>query len=256
MARLRRGDHRRGRERLSLSQEMSQGVAHGRFAVTRGMLQNSQVFARGHARRVFVPQPVIRHPKAAVGEQVFAIAVVLEGARLSHQLIDDVPIVDRVLVATHQPRQGVDVHARIPQLHAVGMQPGFDFLPNQAAVDRVRVAMKVDQAPLVHAHRQPQTSIQPLRRKRRQRRQLLGMPLSPAGIARGDHPFQKPQVCFAAVEVPAATQMQGLVHGRLEMPVRRLAVAILVRLPDVDPLACQTVMLQQPLIASSKLAFG
>lgn len=138
---------------------MAQGVIHRRFAVTGGMLQNSQVLARGHARRVFVSQPVIGHPKAAVGEQILAIAVVLEGAGLSHQLIDDVPIVDRVLVATHQPRQRVDLLARVPELHAVGIQPGFDFLADQAAVDRIDVAVQVDQAPLVHAHRQPQASI-------------------------------------------------------------------------------------------------
>lgn len=256
MARFRRGDHRRGRERLCLSQQMPQGVVHRRFTVTGGMLQNSQVVARGRARRVFPPQPVIGHPKAAVGEQILAIAVVLEGARLSHQVIDDVPITDRVLVATHQPRQGVDLLARVPQLHAVGIQPGFDFLADQAAVNRVGVAVQVDQAPLVHAHRQPQARIQPLRRKRRQRRQFLGMPLSPAGVARGDHLFEKLHVFFAAVEVPTATQVQGLVHGRLEVPVRGFTVAILVRLADVDPLARQTVMLQQPLITCSKLALG
>lgn len=100
-------------------------------------------------------QPVIRHPKAAVGEQVLAITVVLKGTRLAHQLIDDVPIVDRVLVAPHQPRQRVDLSSRVPDFHAIGMQPGLDFLADQAAVDRVGVAVNVDQASRVHAHRQP-----------------------------------------------------------------------------------------------------
>jgi hypothetical protein len=81
-ARLRQGDRRRGRERLILSQQTPQRVIHRRFALTGGMLQNSQVFSRGDSRRVFIAQPVVGHPKATVGEQILAIAVVLEGARL------------------------------------------------------------------------------------------------------------------------------------------------------------------------------
>ncbi len=50
--------------------------------------------------------------------------------------------------------------------------------------------------------------------------------------------------------------MQGLVHGGLEVPVRRLAVAVLMRLADVDPLAGEAVMFQEPSIAGLKLAFG
>jgi len=170
------------------------------------MLQNLQVGAPGDIGCVLVPQPVIGHSKTAVGEQVLAIAVVLKGAWLAHQLIDDVPIVDRVLVAPHQPRQRVDVNARVPEFHTVGMQPRFDFLAHQAAVDGVGIAMNVDQASLVHAHRQPQTTIQPLRRKRSQRRQLLGVPFTPACVARGDHSLEKLQVFLAAAKVAAATQ--------------------------------------------------
>jgi hypothetical protein len=160
------GDHGVGRERLILSQETPQRVIHRRFAVAGRMLQNPQVLARGDPRSVLVSQSVIGQAKAAIGEQVLAIAVILKGTRLTHQLIDDVPIVDRVLVASHQPRQGIDLGSRVPDLHAVGMQPGFDFLAHQAAVDRVGVAVNVEQAPLVHPHRKPQATVLPLRRKR------------------------------------------------------------------------------------------
>ena len=230
-------DHGLGRERLILSQQTPQGVIHRRFAVAGGMLQDLQVGAAGRLGRVLVPQSVIGHPKAAVGEQILTIAVVLKRARLADQLVDDVSIIDRVLVAPHQPRQRVDVNARIPEFHAVGVQAGFDFQADQAAVDRVGVAVNMDQAPLVHTNRQPQATILPLRWKRPQHRQLLGMPHLPARIARLDDAFEEPQVFLSAVEVAAATQVQRLVHGGLEVPVRRLAVAILVRLADIDPLA-------------------
>ena len=205
---------------------------------------------------MLVPQPVIGHPKAAVGEQVLAIAVILEGAGLAHQLVDDVPIVDRVLVASHEPRQRVDLHSRVPDFHAVGVQPGFNLLADQAAVDRVGVAVNVDQAPGVHTHRKPQTTSQPLHRQRPQHGELLGMSLAPARVAHGDHRLEEPQVFLAAAEVPAATQQQGLVHSRLKVPVRRLTVAVLVRLADVDPLARQAVVFQEPPIAGLKLPLG
>jgi len=249
-------DHGLGRQRLILSQQTAEGVIHGRFAVAGSMLQNLQVSAAGHVGRVLVPQPVIGHPKAAVGEQILAIAVVLKRARLANQLVNDVPIVDRVLVTAHQPRQRVDVNARIPEFHAVGVQVGLDFLANQPAVDRVGVAVNMDQAPLVHADRQPQATILPLRRKRPQCRQLLGVPLSPARIARRDDAFEKPQVFLSAVEVAAAAQMQRLIHRSLEVPVRRLAVAVLMWLADIDPLARQSVVVQQPSITGLEFTFG
>jgi hypothetical protein len=126
------------------------------------------------------------------------------------------------------------------------MQPGFDLLADQPAVDRVRVAVNVDQTSRIHAHRKPQTAIQPLRRKWPQHGQLLGMTLAPGCVPRGDHVLEKAHVFLAAAEVPAASQIERLIHRRLEVPVGRLAVAILMRLADVDPLARQAVMLQEP----------
>lgn len=149
------GDHGLGRKWFRLSQQMPQRVVHRRFAVAGGMLQNPQVGPLGNLGRVLVPQPVVRDPKVAGGEQVLAITVILEGAGLTHQLIDNVPIVHRVLVASHQPRQRVDEASRVPDFHAVGMQPSFDRLADQAAVDRVDIAVNVNQAPAVDAHRQP-----------------------------------------------------------------------------------------------------
>jgi hypothetical protein len=171
-------------------------------------------------------------------------------------LIDDVPIVDRVLIAPHQPRQRIDLLSGVPELHAVGIQPGFDFLADQPAVDRVGVAVNVNQAACIHAHRQPQATVLPLRRKWLQHRQLLGVPLLPRGVPRGDHRLQESHVFLAAGEVAAATHQQGLVHRRLKMPVRRFAVAILMRLADVDPLAREAVMFQEPQITGLKFTFG
>jgi len=111
-------------------------------------------------------QPVVGHPKAAVGEQVLAITVILKGAGLAHQVVDDVAIVDGVLVTAHQAGQRVQVNSRVPDLHTVGIQPGLDVLAPQTAVDRIGIAVNVDQAPWVHADHQPQATVLPLCRQR------------------------------------------------------------------------------------------
>lgn len=82
------------------------------------------------------------------------------------------------------------------------------------------------------------------------------MPLTPGRVAGGDQFLEKSQVFVATGEVPATTHVQSLVHGSLEVPMGRLGVAILVRLADVDPLAREVVMFQEPPIAGLELAFG
>jgi hypothetical protein len=71
------------------------------------------------------------------------------------------------------------------------VQPGFDLLADQTAVDRVGVAVNVHQAPRVHAHQKPQTTSQPLRRERLQHGEFLGVPFAPARVARGHHRFKE-----------------------------------------------------------------
>lgn len=236
---------------------MPQGVVHRRFAVAGRMLQNPQILASSHPRCVPALQLVISHAKTAIGKQVLAEAVVLKSARFSHQLIDDVPIVDGVLVAAYQPRQRLDVLPRVPNFHAISVELDIDFLADQAAVDRVGIAVNVNQAPRVHTHRRnSQAALLPLGRKRPEQGPFFGVPLMTRGVARGDNVLQKPHVLLAAGKVAAATQVQGLVHGRLEVSMRRLAVAVLVRLADVDPLARQAVVFQQTQVPRLKFAFG
>ena len=205
---------------------------------------------------MFVLKPVVGHAKAAVGEQILAITVVVKGARLAHQLVDDVPVVDGVLGAPYQPRQRVHVHCRVPDFHAVGIQPGLDFLADQTAMHRIAVAVNVDQAATVHAHRQPQATVLALRRQRPEHGEFGGVPLPSRRVARGHHLLEKAAVVVLTVEVAAAAQMQRLVHGGFEMSMRRLTVAVLVRLANIDPLAGQAIMFQQTAIARLKLALG
>jgi hypothetical protein len=130
------------------------------------VLQNSQVRAQRDLGFMFVSQPVVGDAKAAGGKEVFAITVILKGAGLAQQLVDDVPVIDGVLVTPHQPRQRVHVDARVPDFHTVGIQPSFDLLADQTAMHRVGIAVDVDQTPRVHTHRQAQATVLPLRGQR------------------------------------------------------------------------------------------
>jgi hypothetical protein len=238
-----------------LSQEATQGVVHRRLAVAGGVLQNPQIFARGDPCYMLALEPVVGHPKAAVGEQILSIPVVLERSRLAHQLVDDVPVVDRVLVPSHQPRHRVDQLAPIPDLDVLGRQTDVDLLANQAAVNRIHVAVDVDQASRVHTHRQPQTAFQSLERQRPENGEFFRVPLAPRRVPLGHQIAQKGAILVTAGEVSTATQQQRLIHRVLEVSVRRLGIAILVRLADIDPFASDPVVFQQAAIPALKLAF-
>lgn len=199
-------------------------------------------------------EPVVGQPEPGRREQVVAVGVVRKRARLADQGIDDVAVVDRVPVATDEPRQRIDVPVRVPDLDAVGEQSGLDPLADQPAVDRIRVAVDVDQAAGIDAARHLQARRQPLRGQEPQRTHFFSEPISAARVpSRHDLP-EEGRVLPAAGELAAAAEQQRLIDGGLEVPVRRLRVAVLVRLPHVDPLARQRVVRQQVAVPGLELA--
>jgi hypothetical protein len=128
------------------------------------VLQQAQVLLRAGPLAVGLDQPVERHPEPTGREQVLAVPVVGERPRLADQRVDDVPVLHRVPVPADQSRQGVREATRVPHLHPVGEQAGLDRLTDQPAVDRVGVAVDVDQAARVDPAPDPQTAVDPRRR--------------------------------------------------------------------------------------------
>jgi hypothetical protein len=97
----------------------------------------------------------------------------------------------------------------------------------------------VDPAPDLQARRQS------LIRQVAERPDLLGEPVPATDVAdRHDLP-QEQGVRVATGEVAAAAEQQRLVDGRLEVPVRRLRIAVLLRLSGIGPLARHAVVGQQ-----------
>jgi len=251
--RLGQCDHRRGGQPRRLREQNPQCVVDSDFAVMGRVLQNRQVFLRALPFVAAVAEPVIGKAKPRRRKQVLAIGIVGESARLSHQLVDDVPIVDGVLIAADQPRSRLHVAIRVPNLNAVGVQPGFDPFADEPALHRIGVPMNVNQTAGVDAARHLQTTVEPLIRQIPQRGRLLGEAVATPGVADLHHFLQESRVLVAAGEIAAATQEQRLIDGGLEVPMRRLTVAVLMGLPDVDPLARHAVVRQQIPVARLKL---
>jgi hypothetical protein len=95
--------HRRDAERLLLVQQPPQRLVHPVLALLRRQVEDRQIL-RDRSRRHLAHQEVVSHPESAGREHRVPIAVRLEGARLAHQPVDDVAVLDPVLAPAPQPR--------------------------------------------------------------------------------------------------------------------------------------------------------
>jgi hypothetical protein len=215
-------------------------------------VQEAKVFfvRRGH---VLGYQRVISDAKHARRKQLLAITVLGKRARLTHQPVDDVPVVHLVLVAAPQARHTFDELLRVPHFQVFRVQVHVDLLADQPARHRVAVPLHVDQAALVHPTLPAPTRFQTPRRQRPQHRQFLQQALTPTGVELVFQPVQKTRVLVPTAEILAAPQQQRLSHCLLETSVPLLDVAILIGMRCLDLLPYESVMLQQSLVALREL---
>ena len=216
------------------------------------MLENSQVLLGPEFVAVAFAQPVVRHAEPTIGEQILAIAIVGERSRLADQRVDDVPILDLGLLPTDQPRQRVHETVRIPHLDPIGIKAGLDRFADQPTVHRVGVAVDVDQTARIDPTLDAEIAVDPLRRQRSHRGQLLVEALAATGVSRRHHVLEELDVRFPARKIAAAAHQQRLIDRGFEVPVGRLVVAVLVRRPHVGPLARHPVVIQKPSIPRLK----
>ena len=205
-------------------------------------MQQRQVFLGLLAFVEPFPEAVIGQTEPRGREEVLAIGIAGERSRLSHQRIDHVPVMHRVLVPADEPRQRVGEEVRVPDLDAVSVEPGFHPRADQPAMYRVGTAVDVDQTSRIDAATHLEATGQTDVGQTLQRRDLFGDAITPTLIANRDNFLQEVRVLFAAGKVPTATHQQRLIDSGFEVVVRRFRIAILVRLPDVDPLTRQTVV--------------
>jgi hypothetical protein len=248
-------DQRRHRvecDRLCVVQQRPQRRVDRRFALAGRQVQNLQVFPH-RAPRLLFAQRVIRQAKPRGRKQFFAVTIILERARLADQCVDHVPIVYAMFAPAAQPRQRVDALLPIPDFELFREQPHVHLLANQPAVDGVRVLLHMNPTARIDADPQAVITLQPPLRQRPQHGQLFIQPRATTGVPPRAHLAQKCLVCRAAREVAAAAQQERLLDRLLEVPMRRLAVAVLVRTASVGPRPLQAVVFQQRRVPRVKL---
>lgn len=209
------------------------------------MLENSQVLLGPGLVAQDFAQSVVGQAEPAIGEQILAIPVVGERSRLADQRVDDVPILNLGLLPADQPRQRVHEPIRKPHLDAIRVKPGLDRFADQTAMHRVGVAVDVDQTARIDPTPDAKTAVDPLRRQRSHRGQLLVEALPAAGVPRRHQFLEERDVRLPARKIAAAPHQQRLIDRGLEVPVGRLVVAVLVRRPHVGPLARHPVVIEQ-----------
>lgn len=243
-----------GERNAGIERQTRQGSVDQILAVRRRQVQDFQVFLGRRPLARPAAQFVVRQAEASRREQFLAVAVIREGARFSPQRIDDVPIVDRRLLATAQTRQRVhELRAEI-QFQLRFAQRYLQRLPDQAAVDRIRVGPHLDRAAARDRGRELHGSVEARGWQRTQTRQFLVARRPSREIATLAHALQEQVVLLPRGEVATAAQAELLVQRRLEVAVRRFDVAVLMGATHVDSLAFQVVVSEQRLIPLAKLA--
>ena len=180
-------------------------------------------------------QSVVGQAEATARKQIRAVAIVGKRPWLAHQPVDDVPILDRVLAATTQPRQAAppaSARTRPRRARRTGAprptRRSAGWSPSRCCRS-TRIVLPDSTRTLIAL-----ACLQPTGRQRPQQRQLLRQPCTPTRVALREQLPQERLVRFPAGEVAAATQHQRLVQGPLELAMALLHVAVLVALARLE----------------------
>ncbi len=216
-------------------------------------MQDRQVFLGLTAFIEPFAEAVVSLAEPCRREQIVAVNVVRQCAGLAYQRVDHMAVMHRVLVPTDQPGQRVGEFVRVPDLDAVGEEPGFHPFADQSAVHRIGAAVNVDQAARIDAATHLEATGQTHVGQRRERGDLFGKAISPRLVANLHHILKEVDILVAVGEVPTASQQQRLIDRDFEVVVRGLGIAVFVSLSNVDPLSRQAVVSQQIAIPSLEL---
>lgn len=120
-------------------------------------------------------------------------------------------VIHGVLVTSGQPRQRVDLGVGVPDIHAIGVEPRFDHFADQTAVNRINVAVDVNQTSRVDTSLNSPTGVEPLLWQMAKRGDFLSNTFTSILVSLLHQVLDKHPILIAGVEVAATTQQQGLV---------------------------------------------
>jgi hypothetical protein len=247
-----------GRDGFALGQEPSQDVIHQIQSFVFGRVQDFQVLlhsGRFMGGRITGPreQLVVGHAKSSSRIQMVHVLVVGKRARLADQRIDHVAKVDLLLALAEQSRQAFQALVAVPEFKMVLVDQHIHFQADVFAADRIGVSLDTKNAirsdPDSHRREVPQ----PLVRQR-----LQGLAFSSEDAAafvvppRHNLP-EEGQILFPVGEVAIATQPQGLIEPRFQMPMSGFHVAVFVWFADIDAMPADAIVVQQRLVLCREL---
>jgi hypothetical protein len=150
-------------QQAALVEQLRQGRLDARLALLRRQVQKLQVLPVRTARLLLL-QRIVSTPERRRRIQILAIDVAGEGARLPHQPVDHVPIIDAMVRLAAQPLHRLHPRAGIPHLDRLGAATGLDQLATQSCRHRIGVLLHLDRGALAHAHPLAFQRLQTLRR--------------------------------------------------------------------------------------------
>lgn len=225
---------------------MPQRIGHGLLTFLRGKVQNLYIHFVGHSFRMSRSQRIPRHAKAAGREHLFAVLVVGKRARLSHERINDVPIVDCRPLLADKSGHRLNQMSLVSHRDRFGSDAQINFAADQPAGNRIRVGAHVNCA----AAGNPDTldhvvGVEPFIRESVQMSDVIQKFRPPVLVGSRDQLFHERNVLVTRVEITTATQQERLVNSRLEMSVRRFHVTVLIRAAGVRAFRLAVVVTHQ-----------
>jgi len=166
-----------------------------------------------------------------------------------------VAVVDGVLAIARQTGHGLNLASRPPDFDLVGVDDDINLHADQSAGNRVGVAAHLNRAAAADLDAADAPPMIELARRQLTKARLLLLELvGSARVPLVDQLREKLLVFFAADEVATAPQEQRLIDDRLQVAVRRLDIAVLMRLADIGPLRLDLVVVHQVTVTPPKLA--
>jgi hypothetical protein len=153
----------------------------------RGEVQDAHVLNVGALGEV--RQRVVRTPEEERGEELLAILVTREGARLAHERPDDVPVVDAMDLVAAQPWHRLDEPPAEMNLDDVGMLAHLDGVTDEPRWDGIDAPAGAHGAPQAHPRDEGRVA---RHGGRRQRTEVLALELEGLGWPRGRQKFEGP----------------------------------------------------------------
>ena len=216
-------------QRVFRRQQISQSIGHSVLAFVCRQFQNLYIHFVRNFLRMSGSQRIPRHAKNSRRKHLFAISIAGEGARFSHQRINNVTIIDGRLVLADNSRHRLNQMALVRYSNLFGTDAKVDALTDQPTRYRIRVGTHLDCAAAPDASvLDDVVGVEHCVGQSLQMSKVIKKLLSTIGVGSFDQIFHEGDISFSSFKVATAAQHQRLIDTVLEMSVGGFHVAVFV----------------------------